>query len=194
MTQGRFTIMRLYGRWHTLLLLCLMSVGPLPAVAQGFLVESADTQVVDGIYRLNTRIDYTLNAEILQALDSGVPITFALEIEVLLPREWVWDETVYSRQQRYRLEYHALTRQYLVTNLESNIQYSYPTKQTALYAMGVVNDLPMVELDNLEPGRSYTARLRARLVLNTLPSPLRFWAYLSREWRQTSQWHTWSLQ
>lgn len=179
---------------HILLLLCLVCVGSPHAKAQDFLIESADTRIVEGVYRLNTRIDYSLNEEVLQALDSGVPITFVLEIEVLRPREWMWDETVYSQQQRYRLEYHALTKQYLVTNLDSNIQYSYPTKQTALYATGIINDLPMVELSHLEPGESYTARLRARLALDTLPSPLRFWAYLSSEWRQTSRWHTWLLQ
>jgi hypothetical protein len=174
--------------------LLLALSAPASVLGQDFIVESADTSVVDGIYQLTTRIDYTLNEKVLEALDGGVPITFELEIEVMHARAWMWDETVYTLSQYYRLEYHALTRQYLVTNVNSNVQYSYPTQQIALYAMGVVNELPMIDAHLLDEGGSYKARLRARLALKTLPSPLRFWAYLSPEWRLTSEWHVWPLQ
>lgn len=187
-------VMPAYRLLYLLFLCVWLILAATPLAAQEFEVEGVQTRIIDGVYHLDTRVDYPLNDKVLETLDSGVPLTFELEIEVLRPRAWLWNETVYTLHQFYRLEYHALTRQYLVTNLNSNVQYSYPTQQTAVYAMGVINNLPMIDARLLKHGVSYSARIRARLSLDELPSPLRFWAYLSDQWRLTSEWYEWLLQ
>lgn len=164
------------------------------ASADGLSVSRASTRLVDEVYHLDARIHYGFNAPVLEALESGVPITVEVEIEVVHPRRWIWNETVYSLSQRYRIRYHALTRQYLVTNLNSDVQLSYPTRAAALRAMGTIRDLPILDRRLLKVGERYQGQLRASIVLSALPSPLRVWAYLSRAWRQESDWYTWPLQ
>jgi hypothetical protein len=39
----------------------------------------------------------------------------------------------------------------------------------------------------------YEGALRARLDIEALPAPLRVFAYLSDDWRLTSEWYTWPL-
>ena len=124
---------------------------------------------------------------------AGVPLTIKLEIEIMRPREWLWDETFTTLKQRYQLQYHALTQQYLVKNLNSDIQYNYPTRQGSLEALGEISDLPLLDKRLLDSDVHYTARLRADLDVEWLPGPLRLLTYLSPQWRLQSEWYTWPL-
>ena len=162
--------------------------------AERFVVQRAETSVVNDVYVLNAEIDYRFNDEVLEALENGVPLTLEVDIEILRPRQWMWNETFTSLRQRYRLLYHALTQQYLVKNINSDIQYNFPTQQAAITALGTITDLPLLDKRLLEPGEQYLARMRANLDLESLPTPLRLLAYLSPQWHLDSEWFTWPLQ
>lgn len=176
-------------RWSVLLAVLLSW----SALAAGFQVIGADTRLAKGVYHLDARIEYDFSEATLDALRNGVPLTIQLQMEVLRRRDWVWDETVASLQQRFRLEYHALARQYLVTNLNSGELHSFPTQGTALEHLGRINGFPLLDKSLLQDGERYYARLRARLDIEALPAPLRLTAYLSRHWRLTSEWYVWPL-
>lgn len=164
------------------------------AAATSFHIRHVSTKLVNEVYHLDARVDYQFGSAVLEALESGVPITVSMDIEVVRPREWLWSETVYQLSQRYRIRYHALTRQYLLTNLNSRVRNSYPTLRAALNIMGSVTGLPILDRRLLKVGEHYQGRLRVRILLDALPSPLRVWAYLSSDWRQESGWYTWPLQ
>lgn len=162
--------------------------------AAEFAVSRATTQLRDEVYYLNADLNLRLTGAVVEAVESGVPITIELQIEVVSPRDWWWDETVYSLSQRYRVKFHALTRQYVVTNLNSRVQNSYPTRTTALTALSSVKDLPILDRTALKVGVHYFGTLRARLAVEDLPSPLRVWAYLSSDWDLASDKFRWQLQ
>lgn len=163
------------------------------ALAGGFVVREAHTDLVDEVYHLDAQIDYKLSDTVLDALENGVPITIEIRIEVYRPREYLWKEEVASLRQRYRLEYHALSQQYLVTNLNTRAQQSYPGRSAAIEAVGAITDLPMLDRRLLKRGEHYMARLRASLDIEALPAPLRLLAYLSSDWRVSSKWYAWEL-
>lgn len=161
--------------------------------AAGFDVIEASTRLGDGVYRLNAQIEYSFSEPALDALQNGVPLTIELLMEVRRRRSWVWDETVYSLVQRFRLEYHALSRQYLVHNLNSGERRNFSTRPAALRFMGQIHEFPLLDRSLLAPDRRYEGALRAQLALDTLPTPLRLFAYLSEDWQLTSEWYTWPL-
>lgn len=164
-----------------------------PAWSEGFEVSHAKTHLADDVYRLNAEIEFGLSEVALEALHNGVPLTIELEIEVYHEREWMWDETVASLQQRLRLEYHALARQYVVTNLNSGDHSAFPTLQAATDFLGRVQEFPLLDGSLVEPSDAYYARLRASLDIESLPAPLRPVAYLSGDWRLASEWYQWRL-
>lgn len=176
--------------WASAVLLVLVPL----AQAAGFSVADAATELRDEVYYLNADLDLYLSDAVIEAVESGVPITLELQIEVVSPRDWWWDETVYSLSQRYRLKFHALTRQYVLTNLNSKVQHTYPTRIAAMAALGSIHDLPILDRSALKVGLDYRGRLRVRLALESLPSPLRVWAYLSSDWDLVSDWYRWQLQ
>ncbi len=192
MPAGALMQIRLRARLLVLLaLLVLLRVTDVQAA--GFDVIEASTRLGDGVYRLNAQIEYSLSEPALDALQNGVPLTIELLMEVRRRRSWVWDETVYSLVQRFRLEYHALSRQYLVHNLNSGERRNFSTRPAALRFMGRIHEFPLLDRSLLAPDRRYEGALRAQLALDTLPTPLRLFAYLSEDWQLTSEWYTWPL-
>ena len=104
------------------------------------------------------------------------------------------DETVASLSQRYRIRYHALTRQYLTTNLNSKVRSAYPNLAIALANLGTISSLPVLDQRLLKPNSHYLGRIRSRLAIEHLPSPLRLWTYFYSDWNLSSPWHQWVLQ
>ena len=154
-----------------------------------FEVRDAATRLVDGVYQLNASIDYELSAEALEALENGVTLTLKVVIDVTRPRKYVWDDSVATLVQRYELSYHALARRYIVKNVNSGEQDSYPSRAGALAAVGTIRDLPLLDRKLLNPALSYEVRVRAVLDLNALPGPLRVLAYVTRNWHLSSEWY-----
>jgi len=169
----------------------------LPAVAAddapGLTIHSASTHLEKGVYLLDAQLEYVLSKVAIEALDSGVSLTFDLDIEVYKPRKWVWNDTVASLSQRYRIVYHALSKQYIVTNLNSGVQNSYASRNTALLTMGRIENIPLID-KKLLGGEGRWVRIRLSLAINELPAPLRPWAYINSDWRLKSEWFEWQLK
>jgi len=166
-----------------------------PALVQAaeFVVESAATRLVEGVYLLDASIKYRFSDEALEALENGVPLTVAIDIQVQRKRWWWLNESVALLEQRYQLHYHALSDQYLLRNLNSGALYTFPSLISAVRRLGVLRGLPLLDAGLIEPGREYTVELRARLDIEALPAPLRPVAYLTPQWRLASDWYGWSL-
>ena len=161
--------------------------------AAGFEVSSAATRLEGGVYRLNAQIEYRFSKAALEALQNGVPLIVNIEMEVRRRRSWVWDETVHTLTQRFQLEYHELSQQYLVSNLNSGVRRAFPTRTAALGFMGRIQDFPLLDRSLLAKDERYEGAVRAQLDIEALPAPLRLFAYLSDDWRLTSEWRTWPL-
>lgn len=158
-----------------------------------FRVEEAETSLEQSVYTLDAEIDIDFSDQALEALRNGVPLTVVLDIEVTRKRAWWMDESVAHLEQRYRIWYHALSDQYLLRNLNSSAQYSFQSLGRALRALGTVEGLPILDEELVDASQHYEVSLRARLDIESLPSPLRPLAYVSPGWRLASPWYTWPL-
>lgn len=179
MSWRRFTILLFCG--------CLL----LPAHAQapsGFYVREAHLELVNDVYRLSAHFNYHFHAAAREALQSGVPLTIEMDIEVLRKR-WYWDDVVASLNQRYKLRFHALARSYIVHNVNSGAQQTYPTLDDALASLDQLDDFPMLDKRLLSGKGSYLTRLRVSLDFSAMPLPLRTMAYVSPSWWLSSEWY-----
>ncbi len=174
--------------------LAALAVTPVAAAQSGIWIRSAETRLVDGVYRLDASIDYQLSDAAVEALDKGVSLTIELTISVERERAYLWDETVAELNQHYFIRYHALSRMYLLKNLNSGAQRNFPSRRAALQALGRVMGLPVLDQSLLRAGERYRAYLRAALDIEALPLPLRPLAYLSSDWRMVSDWYSWRLR
>jgi hypothetical protein len=164
-----------------------------PAQAGDVKIHDTRTLLIDGVYRVGARVELTLNETLQEALHNGVPLVLKLSVEVIREREWLFPERVAQLEQKFELEYHALTESYLVKVLSTGAQRSFRTLDAALAFIGNVYDLPLIDENLLRAGRKYWVRMRADLDVEALPTPIRVWAYLGSEWSLQGDWHRWPL-
>src|SRR5690606_38495155 len=159
-----------------------------------FDIRSAYVEPADGVYELNTTINFDLPEGARAVVREGVPLTLHLEIVVRRQRSYWFDYTVATLEQNYELVYHALSERYLVRNLNSGKQVSYATLGAALDELRVISKLPILDQALVEPSRRHEISLRASIDVRTMPDALRFVLFWVDDWRRRSEWYTWSPQ
>lgn len=184
-----------YARLGWALGLLLIAVFYCRAVqADEFLIEGLEARAVEGIYLMDASIDYRFSDAALEALESGVPLT--LEVHIQLRREgaWIWESDLVDARLRFQILYQALQGLYQVTDLSSGAKQRYATRNAALTALGRLRDVQLIPVDRLDRGEQYRLSMRSRLDIEALPLPLRPMAYLSPAWNLSSEWSTWRLR
>ncbi|HSC46696.1 MAG TPA: DUF4390 domain-containing protein [Gammaproteobacteria bacterium] len=167
-----------------------------PAAADepgGFNIRTAYTELVSGVYYLNADVDLNLSDQAISALENGLPLTVELQLEIIKHRSFVWNKKVATLTQSYQISFHALTRRFIITNLNSGDQQSFASYRDAITSLGQVNDLPLIDANLLEPDAHYTVRMRAVLDIKDFPGPMQLIASLFKGWDLTSDWYEWTL-
>jgi hypothetical protein len=155
-------------------------------------IRSAYVEATDSVYLLNATIAFEVPEGARRALREGVPLTLDLEIAMQRGRRLWLDETVAALEQHYELSFHALSERYIVRNLNSGEQATFATLDAALDSLRVIDDLPILDRYLLASDMRYEIGLRASLDVRTLPDTLRFVLFWTDDWRQRSEWYTWS--
>ena len=134
-----------------------------------FEVRSAATTLADGVHELDSRLQLVLSSEALEALNSGVPLTIELQMQIIRVRRFYMDALDAELAVRFELEFRPLSQRYIVRNLNSGDQDSFATLYSALNNLGRIQALPIIDDALLTPGKSY--RIRARAMLQTKQYP-----------------------
>lgn len=175
------------------LLLAFALAMPLQLAAQthGIDVRRAAVTTAEDHCLVEAEIDIVLSAPLEDALHKGIPLYFLLEFEMVRSR-WYWfNDKAVSRQQQYRLQFNALTRQYRIG--VGGFYQNFPTLTDALQVMSKVRRREDIEPGTLNKGTSYMAALRLRLDTSQLPKPFNLNALGSREWNLGSEWVRWTV-
>ena len=182
--------------WLFAALLAMLGLALAPAAgAQNRLeVRSAFIEPAERVYELNATFDFDLPEGAREVVRQGVPLSLHLEIVVKRKRSYWLDDTVATLDQSYELAYRALSERYLVRNLNSGEQASYATLDAALDALRVISRLPILDQALVSTARRHEISIRASLDVRTMPDALRFVLFWSDDWRQRSEWYTWSPQ
>lgn len=158
-----------------------------------FEVRSASSMLVDGVYRVDARVQFVLSDQALEALENGVPLNIQYQFEVVRNRRFWLDATEASLAVGHQLQYHALSQRYIVRNLNTGEQDSYATLFSALNNLGRVEGLPVIDESLLDEDGDYSMRMRAVLDIRDFPAPLRLLLFWRDEWRLESDWFRWPL-
>ena len=163
-------------------------------VGAGFVVEHAALRAADGRYIADARIDFAFSEDNLEAMRNGIALTVIVEIEVRREHGQWWHETLVAHELRYRIETNVLTGRYGIRNLDNGRTRNYRSLEEMIETLGHLESVPIISRDRLSADAPYTARIRARLDIEALPSPLRPIAYLSPRWRLNSGWFEWRIE
>lgn len=169
--------------------------------AAGFSVKSAQPFLSERVLHVNTRLELTLNARTEEALGKGIPIDVVMEINLVRHRWWRGNKIITDHTLRRRIQFHALSRQYLVSGRHSERGLihqpaeSFGSLASAMAHAGALEDftIALTPKKEIEPGARHLLQLRARLDIEALPMLMRPLAYTLPSWRLSTGWTEWPI-
>ena len=184
------------------IVVAMSSAGLLAAAARAdddvgggrFQIHTAYSELIDGVYYLNADIEYSLDEPALKALESSLPLTIKVEIELIRDRRFVWDETMAKLEHVDQIAYHPLSQRYLVRELATGEVESFASYRAAVARLGQVSDVPVIDSRLLDADSRYRVRIRATLDLSEYSAPLRVYAKFWQDWTISSEWYEWVLR
>lgn len=169
-----------------LCILMMLSVYSVSASAEGIKLKSADLERADSDWLLNATFQIELTPGLEDAVQKGVVLYFQTEFDLTRSR-WYWfDEKPVLAQRLTRLSYQPMTQQYRIAS--EGFTFSAKTMFEALQAVGSIGGWRVIDSNQVDPSKSYTAALRMTLDLSKLPKPFQVNALNNRDWNVTSDW------
>ena len=163
-------------------------------------VVDAETRVIDvhaevreQTVFLDADFDVHLDAEVIDALRNSIALNFVVEAELVAPREWLWDRRLLTGKRSLRLEYHALSRTWMVTDLTARETHTFSKLAGAVDSLSRIRAWRLGAADALAGESRVLGKLRVGLDVNKLPLPLRVPALLREDWDLGSDWFLWAL-
>ena len=150
-------------------------------------------EIVDRDIKVDCRIKYVLDDKVKTAISNGIEVSFILDIELRMEREFWLDTSVAQLNREFRINYHALSKQYVMIDVNKGHERSFPDLFSAFYFIGNLRNNHLAKIDILQLDQQYYVRARARLQAEKLPLPLRIKSYFSPDWRPSSGWMSWQM-
>lgn len=144
-----------------------------------------DAAVHDGV--LNAHLQWQPAADVLDALDHGIALTFVVSVRAQTRGALGQTQTLATAHRHLQLRYFPLSRQYQLHDLDRGLTRSYPVRALALAAL---EDLRLVLPDwNAQHAQRFA--LQVTLDRSALPGALRLPALLHLAWHISSGEYTW---
>ncbi len=161
-----------------------------PARAEeGIQVRQAELVRTEAGYQLNAEFSVGFIPEAEKALNKGVRLDFLVEFQLVSPREYWFDKEIVTRTRRIGLQYHALSRQYLI--MVGRQQKAFDSLEQAREELGKVHGWAVLEHAHVVAGGQYAALLRFRLDPASLPRALQVEALGTEKWSMVSERYRW---
>ncbi|MEO0318155.1 MAG: hypothetical protein RL404_1832 [Pseudomonadota bacterium] len=172
------------GCWLTLLL----AISPTVAHAnEGIEFIDAALEATDEGYRLSSSFNVELTRSLEDALMRGVPLYFALQIEISRPR-WYWfDEVSVKATRTIRLSYNVLTQQYRAS-IDGSLHRNFTKLDDLLALLRRPGRWIVAEPGALKRDATYSVAVQLALDVSQLPKPIQVSAIASPDWRLASGW------
>ena len=156
------------------------------ASAEGIKIKSAELERVDNDWLLNATFQIELTPGLEDAVQKGVVLYFQTEFHLTRSR-WYWfDEKPALAIRQTRLSYQPMTQQYRIAS--EGLTFSARTISEALQTVGSFGGWRVIDNNQIDPNKSYTAALRMTLDLSKLPKPFQVNALNNRDWNVSSDW------
>ncbi|MBI1394439.1 MAG: DUF4390 domain-containing protein [Betaproteobacteria bacterium] len=158
-------------------------------------VRSAEVSATADGLTLDANFQIDLGPTLEEALSKGLSLYFVAEFDLVYERWYLlnlWNRTIGSFEQHYRLNFNTLTRQYRLTvgSLTQNVE----TLDEALAIMSRIRNRLIASPDDYEKGQAYTAEIRLRLDPSQLPKPFQLSSIGSKSWNLSSDWYRWTVR
>ena len=133
----------------------------------------------------------SFTSEMIEILNSGIPLHFTFYIELHKTATNVPDEQITALTLQHTMIFDTLKENYKVTlEEENNKTHSFPSLQEAQKTANEINGIKVTELSQLIPDNLYKIKIRVELYRKTLPMSLHTILPFFSWWDVKTGWHT----
>lgn len=178
---------------QALLLACVLCLSSLAALAGDIRIESAQTRIVDDVLLLDAASRFEFSDDAIDALNSGIGLVIELDLKITQPRKYFWDRKILKVHRAYKIERHALSKKFVVTDRVTGERHAHSELELAIAELQDIKDLVLFNTTEDDFREQCDAALRLRLDLESLPAPMIPLAYVSPSWHMSSGWYRWPI-
>jgi hypothetical protein len=183
--------LRSITRW--LFIIVYISCCHVNAKSNNILINDLAIEVIEKEINVKCEVQYGVHEEIEIALINGIGMIFTLVVELRRERSYWLDPLITSVSKSFEIKYHALSEQFVVSELGEQTERSFPDLYSAFYNREHIDEFDLASIDQLDIHKKYYVRAKAQLVTEELPLPLRVKSYFSEKWRPSSGWSQWPI-
>ena len=159
-----------------------------------FVVRSAEFTLDESLMLLDLAIDSDIPDYIAIAIEQGFSVPIMFEVEIRAHKRYWFDDRVISLKQQYLLHHQPMLDSYVVFDVNNSERGYFDDREAALRFIEVVNDYPLLNIDNLAPDREFYARVRFGIDTDELPLPLKSSSLWDNDWALKSDWYEWEVE
>jgi len=135
-------------------------------------------------------VEDCFTAEMIQAIESGLPTTFTFYVQLDERRDFWWDRTVAELEVRHTVRYDQLKKHYELRFSEGDDEViTVQDFADARRLMSEVVALEVISLDRLEKGGRYRLEMMAELDKIRLPLYLHYVFFFLSLWDFETDWY-----
>jgi len=152
-------------------------------------IKAAELVLRDDVWTLDAELDIQFGHSLEEALNKGVTLTFLYEFQIIKPLKYWFDDEVVTERRLVTLNYHALTKQYILSYPQQ--QKVFDTLSDVRQELAVIHDWRLVPHTTLEKNQSYQAALKMHLDTSKLPKALQVDALGESDWELITPTFNW---
>jgi len=154
-----------------------------------FLVKYVEADIDTQPITVYAGLELKFSAAVEEALNKGV--TIPIKAVARITRDERIGRVIVNHGNRWEIRYLPMSRHYLLTDLRSKQETTWPRLRHALASLKrIAIELPPA---GLEPG-NYRLEVKIFLDRRRLPAPMRLPALVSSAWKLETNWYQWPFQ
>ena len=158
-----------------------------------FNIQSVNTELNDGVLILDANINLNLPDRAIDAIYSGINLSFYIDIEMNRYRRFWFNESIATLRQEYDLTYNEITERFTIINLNSNEVSTFVTLDSALNFLGRISRLPILDASLIDQSTNHFIELRIGMLIDSDSRFDRIINILRRNESIESDWFEWQV-
>jgi Domain of unknown function (DUF4390) len=158
---------------------------PSRPILNGVVVTHTDQEVL-----LDISLQGGFHPELIEAMESGIPITITYHMKLYRKRGMWFDAEVLAKTIKHIVKYDTLKKQYRVSEINGLFSRIKVTthEPTMVRWMSEIEGQPLIPFHLLQPGEEYYVKAMADLKAVQSPFPLSHMPFLASLWDTGTDW------
>ena len=156
------------------------------------IIKTAEINSQFEAYFLNADFDLSFNDDLDEAIKKGIPVNFIIEFELKKPRKYWFEEEVTKKTKEILLTYHALSKQFTLTESENRL-IAFDNLTQAKNELKKIKNWRIFDKSQIDDTEKYSAYLLVKLDQTKLPKQLQADITSNQEWQLASKQFQWTF-